>query len=188
VQCEYWRPRTYSAVVPAVGSITGWKRGSQWASTRRLLGAIAAGLFAITACSCGSNGLGNLSVQVHPILPSLGTPDGPGHPDAPALEYFGQQVEQLSQGTIRIKAVFNAVDNAANFDLATIQLIEKGRSTWVGSALAPGTRKVSELPRSLRTLPDHALPAVGSGSGERDRGSAARRSGESGRGPRPLPD
>jgi TRAP-type C4-dicarboxylate transport system substrate-binding protein len=81
---------------------------------------------------------------------AMGVTDPKGRPTTPTIEFFVNQVAELSKGSIRLDVSWNAGEETTDPEQAIARRVKSGRSTLAGSDLGRGIPKASRACRRCR--------------------------------------
>ena len=133
------------------------------ATTRMLAPLLATALIlvAVSACSVGGDGdADKAGGSEAPEVLRLAVADDAQQPDAPFARYFARRVSALSDGSVRVRVVWDAAGQSdPGYELNIARLVHDGdfELGWMGSRLGPHGHHA--LPGPPRALPRHRLRA-----------------------------
>lgn len=117
--------------------------------TKRHIAGLLAGAMASLALAGCSSGEQAGSDGAGPITLRIGTDDEPGRPAADQIEELARRVNQLSDGAVRIKPVWHAAGDGADWDQRVARMVTSGE---LDMGLIPSRSWDTEGVTSLRAL------------------------------------
>ena len=109
------------------------------ATTRMLTPVLASAVLAAFAAGCsvsGNDGADKAGGSDAPVVLRLAVADDAEQPDAPFARYFARQVSSLSDGSVRVRVVWDAAgQDSPGYELGIARLVEDGHFElgWMGA-------------------------------------------------------
>ena len=124
------------------------------ATTRRLAATLVGALVAALAAGCsvsGNDDADKAGGSDAPDVLRLAVADDADQPDAPFARYFARRVSALSDGSVRVRVVWDAAgQDSPGYELGIARLVKDGDFELGWMERAPGTAWASRASRRSR--------------------------------------
>ena len=124
------------------------------ATTRRLAATLVRALVAALAAGCsvsGNDDADKAGGSDAPDVLRLAVADDADQPDAPFARYFARRVSALSDGSVRVRVVWDAAgQDSPGYELGIARLVRMVTSSSGGWERVPGTAWASRASRRSR--------------------------------------
>jgi TRAP-type C4-dicarboxylate transport system substrate-binding protein len=118
-------------------------------TTRHVIALLAVALVGAVLAGCSSEEEGTKADGAKPVTLRIGTDDEPGKPASNQIEEFARRVEKLSGGAVRIKPVWHAAGDGADWDQRVARMVTSGK---LDMGVIPSRSWDTEGVTSLRAL------------------------------------